>query len=154
MRTKLRLCAAILAFALAVGTAPMGLATYHYPDPDPVRDPCPTDPAFNATSPRGLPVDASGEDAVHVDIVDFQPFDPATLTIDAGTCVEWHNEGTTDHTVTIVASDNAPLQQTTVAKLAPDEIAHHVFEDPGTYYIHCEINAFHEATMHQVIQVE
>lgn len=120
-------------------------------DPGPARALCPTDPAYNATD--SLVADGTGQTAVHVDIVDFEPYDPAVLTIDAGTCVEWENHGDLAHTVDIVASTDRIPEHHHVATLQPGGATHHVFDDPGVYYLHCEINAFHEATMHQVIRV-
>ncbi len=85
--------------------------------------------------------------------MDLEPYDPATLTIDAGTCVEWENHGDLTHTVDIATRTNGVLASTHVATLDPGEMDHHTFDEPGTYYLHCEVNALHEATMHQVIRV-
>lgn len=145
----------VLVGALVVlASVPSVTASYHDQPEDLVRDPCPTNPAFNATSRRGVPVDARGMQAVHVDIPDFEPFDPATLRIDAGTCIEWHNVGTLTHTITIETDTVEPRESTMVDRIVPNNITHRFFHEPGTYYLHCEVNTFHEATMHQVIRVE
>lgn len=145
--------AVTIALVGILSVAPAGTGSYHGGGGGDVlvRDPCPTDPAFNATD--SLLADGQGQPAVHVDILDLEPYDPATLTIDAGTCVEWENHGDMTHTVDIVTRTSGVLASTHVGTLDPGEMAHHTFDEPGTYYLHCEINAVHEATMHQVIRV-
>lgn len=149
------LATAVMVLVVAFGTvAPVGGAYDHGDDSsNEVKGPCSTNPAFNATSARGVPVDATGEDAVHVDIPDFRPFEPATLTVDRGTCVEWKNTGDVQHTVTIAAHTGGTIGEQ-VDKLGSGDQTHRTFHEPGVYYIHCEISAFHSATMHQVIYVQ
>lgn len=141
--------ALMIGFVGLLSIAPSGIAPYHG-GATAVVDFCPTDPAYNATSSVA---DATGQPAVHVDINDLQPFDPASLTIDAGTCVEWENHGNLEHTVDIVGSTDGALASEHIATLQPGGSTHHTFDEPGTYHLHCEFNALHEATMHQVIRV-
>ncbi len=90
------------------------------------------------------------EPSEHVHVEDLEPFDPAALSIAPGTEVVWHNHGVMAHTVTLVTGTGGDSFD---IHLDPGESESHVFQDAGAYYVHCEINAFHEATMHQVIEV-
>jgi plastocyanin len=77
-----------------------------------------------AASQTGAPVDIS--------IVDFA-FDPALMTISAGTKVIWTNDGDAQHTVTGSFYSSDLLQ--------PGAIAEFVFGEPGTYRYVCALHA-------------
>lgn len=87
-----------------------------------------------------------------VELVDsFQPFDPAFLVIEAGTCVEFVNVDTgVPHTVRVLADTNANVDEDVDPILEPGESTNASFDEPGTYEGNCE---FHPALMHGVIEV-
>lgn len=74
-------------------------------------------------------------DGVAVDIKDFA-YNPATLTIPAGSTVTWTNDDTVPHTAT--AQDRAALQSGT---LEPGASFSQTFATPGTYDYFCEFHA-------------
>lgn len=101
--------------------------------------------------PESGVADARGHDRVCVDIVSFEPYDPAVLIVDAGTEVVWYNVGNLAHTVTFIVDSTGTGFDEFVS--AGDHVSH-VFQDPGTAYYDCTINAVHRATMHgQVVVV-
>lgn len=112
------------------------------------------DGVFHDPSDRTA-ADARGEDAVRVDLVDLQPFSPATLVIDAGTCVNFVNPDTNalTHNVQIFADSSGELGHRVAENLAPGQNATWAFQETGTYHVNCDFNAFHAATMHQVVEV-
>lgn len=94
---------------------------------------------------------ATGEDAVSVGLVDqLEPFDPAVLVIDAGTCVEFTNEDGLPHNVFVLADSNGHLVEQMGTNLAPGDSVAVAFHDVGTYHMNCQI---HPAAMHQAIEV-
>ena len=108
---------------------------------DPLADsPCVSAPTPTATaSPAGSPTVSPGTPSadtptpaseVSVEIKDFA-FNPATLTIAAGTTVTWTNNDTTAHTVT--AADGSFDS----GNLAPGDSFSFTFEDAGTFDYVC-----------------
>lgn len=79
-----------------------------------------------------------------------EPFDPAFLLVEAGTCVEFVNADTVAHTVRVLADTNADVDEQVDPFLDPGESTTALFEDPGTYAGNC---AFHPVAMHGVIEV-
>lgn len=102
-----------------------------------------------------LVADARGEDGVRVELSDLEPFSPATLVIDEGTCVNFVNADTNTfhHNVQIVADSSGQIQHQVGEGLPPGDNVTRAFDQAGTFYINCDFNPFHEATMHQVIEV-
>lgn len=105
--------------------------------------------------PVPLPVaDARGHDVVCVDIVDFAPYDPATVVVDPGATVVWRNVGGAlafGHTATLVAGTGGDDFNVAVGHEAH---GWHTFEEAGTYYYQCQVNALHVATMHGAVVVQ
>lgn len=99
--------------------------------------------------------DARGHDAVRVELVDLEPFSPAALIIDEGTCVNFVNPATNmlQHNVQIVADSGGDLQHRVAENLAPGQNVTWAFQEAGAYHVNCDFNAFHEGTMHQVVEV-
>lgn len=63
-------------------------------------------------------------------------FEPARLTVEPGTTVEWVNEGKASHTVT--SNGNGPLSSKT---LQPGEAYRFTFQEPGmTREYHCSLH--------------
>jgi plastocyanin len=75
-----------------------------------------------------------------VSIVDFA-FDPASITIEAGSTVTWTNNGATTHTVT---SDDGAFDS---GNLASGATYSFTFDTPGTYTYHCTIHPNMTATI-------
>lgn len=94
--------------------------------------------------------DARGEARVCVDIHDLEPFSPTVLIVDPGTNVTWRHQGDLLHTVTSTLSTSGESFDLGVG---PHGNVSHVFEQSGATYYHCEVNAFHEATMHGAVIV-
>jgi plastocyanin len=72
-------------------------------------------------------------------------FEPATLTVPAGTTVRWTNHGQHKHTVTSDAGDWGSKE------LEHDGFYVYTFSQPGTYPYHCEV---HPAEMRGTIIVK
>jgi plastocyanin len=83
--------------------------------------------------PTKAPTTAPAPAVVYVKVVDFA-FEPATITIPAGTKVIWTNIGPTDHTVADVdvtwSSDI----------LHKNDVYSHVFTKPGTVTVICTLH--------------
>ena len=79
-------------------------------------------------------VAAHQESGVAMSVVDFA-FEPATLTVPAGTTVTWTNNGARPHTVT---ADDGSFDS---GRLDPGEQFSHVFDQPGTFTYRC---GYHE----------
>lgn len=134
MRTRILI--AVVAAGLLVGSVPV-LANHG------------TVECFDASGSEL--VDARGHERVCVDIVDLEPFDPAVLIVDAGTNVTWRNAaGNLAHTVTSGPSTSGESFDMAVD---PHGNVSHVFGSAGVTYYHCEVNGFHEATMHGAVVV-
>lgn len=79
-----------------------------------------------------------------------EPFDPAFLMVEAGTCVEFVNTDSVAHTVRVLADTNADVDEQVDPFLEVGESTTALFEDPGTYVGNC---AFHPVAMHGVVEV-
>lgn len=101
--------------------------------------------------PESEVADARGHGRVCVDVVSFDLYDPAVLVVDAGTEVVWYNEGSLAHTVTFVLSSTG---ESFDAFVPAGEHTVYTFEEAGTFYYDCTINALHMATMHGKVVVE
>ncbi len=113
------------------------------PTPTPVpatRPPATPAPATHppATRPPATPTPAPK--AATVTIVDFG-FQPATLTVSAGTRVTWKNTGQVDHTVT---ANNGAFDS---GSIAPGASFSFTFRTAGTYAYHCSIHPFMAGTV-------
>src|SRR4051812_41797737 len=103
--------------------------------------------AAAATTGMGLtPTQAQAQSGpkASAKIVNFA-FEPATLTVDAGTTITWSNTGDRPHTVTDRGGtfDTSPLTPGTTGTVA--------FTVPGTYHYFCRINP---GTMNGVVVVK
>ena len=76
---------------------------------------------------------SSGGGQAATKVVDFA-FNPATLTVAAGTTVTWTNTGSVSHTVT---ADDGSFDSGT---LPSGGTFQHRFATPGTYAYHCNIH--------------
>lgn len=110
----------------------------------------PDEPETCYDPPESEVADARGHDSVCVDIVSFEAYDPAVLVVDPGTQVVWYNDGNLAHTVSFVVDSTGANVDTFVPAGGH---ASHTFEDPGTVYYNCQINAAHTATMHGSVVV-
>ena len=63
-------------------------------------------------------------------------FDPADITVTAGTTVAWTNDDSTAHTVT---SDTNSIFDS--GNLNPGQTFTHTFSDAGTFAYHCNYHA-------------
>lgn len=134
MRTRILI--AVVAAGLLVGSVPV-LANHETVD------------CFDASGSEVA--DARGHERVCVDVVDLQLFDPAVLIVDTGTNVTWRSAADNlPHTVTAGASTSGDSFDMTVD---PHGNVSHVFGSDGVTYYHCEVNEFHEATMHGAVVV-
>lgn len=77
---------------------------------------------------------AQSGDTVTVSIQDFF-FEPAGLTVEQGTTVQWVNEGNAPHDVT--STDSGPLASGTVQN---GQMYSFTFEQPGDYAYFCSIH--------------
>jgi len=73
---------------------------------------------------------------VNVNIVDFK-FDPAVITVPAGTKVTWTQIGPTEHN-TVEKDHKTPLWQSDL--LNPGDTFSYTFTTPGTYHYWCTIH--------------
>ena|SRR5215469_11258506 len=148
-RTRFLWAALLLAAALTVVLVACGgttttttpTATVAPPTQAPTATPTPT-PA-PATIPLGATI---------VRMVEKTPghytFDPATITIKAGSAVVWINTSDGKHTVT--SDPGAPSSFNTPNIVTQNQIYVLMFTTPGTYHYHCTI---HPATMKATITV-
>jgi plastocyanin len=102
--------------------------------------PTPTTPATQPTS------------VVVVEMLENPPghyfFQPAALTITAGTTVVWFNGSDAPHTVT--SDPTAPTAFGTTSNVTAGKTFGLIFNTPGTYHYHCTI---HPKTMQATITV-
>lgn len=75
-----------------------------------------------------------------VKVIDFG-FDPASITVKAGTSVTWTNTGSATHTVT---ADDASFDS---GSLASGATFSQTFAKAGTYAYHCKIHASMKGTV-------
>lgn len=108
--------------------SPTGTAT---PLATPASTPKPATPA--ATVAATTPATAAGPTEVKVDIVNFA-FQPATITIPAGTTVVWTNTSPTEHTV---ADKNLTWSSHI---LEQGQTYQRTFDQPGTFTYICTIH--------------
>lgn len=80
------------------------------------------------------PADTGGSNKAEVIISGFA-FQPATLTVKAGTEVTWTNQDSAGHNVT--NSSGSELDSSLIAQNASWS---HVFTTPGTYEYHCGVH--------------
>ncbi len=109
----------------------------------PTVAPTPTPTPLPATMPLG---------AVIVQMVENPPghyiFQPAAITIKAGTVVVWIDNSDAPHTVT--SDPGAPSAFDTSSKVTSGKTFALVFTTPGVYHYHCNL---HPATMKATITV-
>lgn len=106
--------------------------------------------ATNDQAPASNPASAGGTGAagtaeatgsiVQIKIADFA-FEPATVTVAAGTAVTWTNVDTASHSV---RSNNAMFEEQTMKTNAT---AKATFASPGTYNYICGLHPFMTATI-------
>jgi len=110
------------------------------------------EPTIAATaSPTAIPTEseeaARDEERVTIATADFEP---ATLSISAGTEVVFENEATFDHTVTEGTGGQAVGDPIVDEQVAAGGEVRVVFDEPGTYDITCTLHP----TMQMTITVE
>lgn len=93
----------------------------------------PTQPPASQATPTAAAPTAPAAAANTARIVDFA-FEPATITVPAGTKVTWTNAGQAPHTVT---ADNKLFDS---GRLTPGQSFDFTFDKPGTYTYKCEIH--------------
>jgi plastocyanin len=111
------------------------------PEPTPSATPS-AEPEPSATEEA-----EGGEERVAIGTSDFEP---ATLTISAGTIVVFENEATFDHTVTEGTGGQAGEDPIVDEVVAPGGEVRVTFDDAGTFDITCVIHP----TMQMTITVE
>jgi plastocyanin len=82
--------------------------------------------------------------------IDGSAFDPAELTVAAGTEVNWENADSFAHTVTEGTDGQAVGDPIVDEEIAQDGTVSVTFDEPGTYEITCEIHP----SMHMTVTVE
>jgi len=95
-------------------------------------------------APSGLPEvadseyqDATGEDAVEVDVRD-NTFKPQYLTVSPGTEVTFTNNGRNPHNALPV--EEGAFEEIPVGELQPDDSASRTFDEPGEYPYYCSLH--------------
>jgi amicyanin len=140
----------VAAFAMAAGLgvaacSPSGASTKYSAAPAPTNmatgsmnvTPPNSMPAAAAPAPSGGEVPAAA--SAKVSIANFA-FDPATLTIKAGTTVVWTNNDVVAHTVTFTDVANSPV-------LNRGDTFSRTFTAPGTFSYICSIHPFMHGTV-------
>jgi amicyanin len=94
-------------------------------------------PAQDVESPTDAPPADGGEMTASVTMRN-STFQPAEITVSAGTTVTWTNEDAVPHTVTSGTRDNPTGSFD--ASVASGGTFSFTFEDPGTYEYHCTIH--------------
>jgi plastocyanin len=140
-----------IVLSLAIGVSVLfsacgGSSTATNPTPTPTTAP-PTPTPSPTPVPATLPLGA-----VIVQMVENPPghyiFQPASVTIKAGTVVVWIDNSDAPHTVTSDAG--APSAFNTTSNVTQGHTFALVFNTPGTYHYHCNI---HPTSMKAVITV-
>lgn len=113
-------------------TAPATATTEPTATPAPTTTVAPTEVTSSAANSAPEPTETA-PDVVAVQIVDFN-FDPPTITIPAGTTVEWTNVGPTQHNV--VSQEGiweSPIMEAGATY-------RFTFDEPGTYAYWCTLH--------------
>lgn len=146
----------LLVAPLVLSILTMGCATAESPEATDVATPTATatatesaEPTPEATdTPSASPTeseDAGGDEArVTIGISDFEP---ATLTITAGTEVVFENEAPFDHTVTEGTGGQAVDDPIVDAQVGAGDEVRVTFDEPGTYDITCTIHPSMQMTI-------
>ncbi len=143
----------LLMAPLVLSIVTMGCATTEAPGASAEETPGTTATATDEPTAAATagPTESEGAEAEEERVtIGISDFEPATLTISAGTEVVFENEAPFDHTVTEGTGGQAvddPIVDTQVA--AGDEVRIS-FDEPGTYDITCEIHP----SMQMTINVE
>lgn len=95
-------------------------------------------PAEAAAAPAPSPDGATAE----IGIADFA-YDPATVTVKAGTAVSWTNEDAAAHTATI----STGTQKFDTATIEEGQTATVTFDTPGTYAYICVFHPLMKGTL-------
>jgi manganese oxidase len=109
----------------------------------------------SGSSTGGSPASTTGAAGVAVRIADYA-YDPATVTVAAGTTVTWTNEDAVIHTVTsadVAGTDAATTDLFDSGSLGKGAMFSYTFTEPGTYYYLC-VPHRSMATMHAEVIVE
>ena len=113
------------------------------PTPTPTTAPTPTPTPLPATIPLGATI---------VQMIENPPghyiFQPASVTIKAGSVIVWIDMSDAPHTITSDPSDTITFS--TTSNVTQDHTFALVFTAPGTYAYHCNI---HPTTMKGTITV-
>lgn len=100
----------------------------------------PTTAAVDDTASAGT------EDGVDVAIDTFA-YAPATITVPAGTTVEWTNQDATRHTVTAGSEDDPDPDAFDLPVEEQGDVVEFTFDEPGTYAYYCVLHPFMEGTV-------
>jgi plastocyanin len=146
----------MLVALLVLLVVPMGCATNSV-SPGATADETPAttatvEPTTSAT-PSASAAPTESEDAARDEervTIATSDFEPATLTVAAGTEVVFENEATFDHTVTEGIVGEAVDDPLVDEQVAPGDEVRVVFDEPGTYDITCTLHP----TMQMTITVE
>ncbi len=89
-------------------------------------------------------------DEVEIEVIDNQ-FEGGDKTVDAGTTIEFDNEGTNVHNVHV-------LKMGATAPLLDKDLQHgdkieHKFTEPGMYHVWCDIHGEQGSGMHMTLTV-
>jgi plastocyanin len=93
-----------------------------------------------ALAPTDTPLPGGGASPVAIKIQGFA-FDPPSITVKAGTTVQWTNEDSASHSVT---SDTGIWDS---GNFANGESFTRVFDTPGTYAYHCGVHPSMKGTI-------
>jgi len=128
-----------------------GETTTTTPTPTATTAPTPTPTPSPTSSPTPVPATVP-LGAVIVQMIENPPghyiFQPASITIKAGTVVVWIDNSDAPHTVT--SDPGAPSAFNTTSNVTQGKTFALLFSMPGTYHYHCNI---HPTTMKAVVTV-
>jgi plastocyanin len=114
--------------------------------------PTPTPPPTPSPTPTPTPQATLAVQTVVVQMVENPPghyiFQPASVTVTAGSIVLWIDNSDAPHTVT--SDPGAPSAFNTTQNVTQGKTFALQFNQPGTYHYHCNI---HPTTMKAVIDV-
>jgi plastocyanin len=99
---------------------------------------CSKSSAYNTPTP---PPGTKGGPGVNEVWIQGLAFNPATITVNAGTTITWTNKDATTHTVT---SDTDLFNS---GNIGSNEAFSHTFSTTGTFPYHCSIHTFMTATV-------